>query len=107
LLYRIRTAADLADINNHPNDLDANFVMIDDVNTAAYMFTTAVIASDTSGSDEFHGTIFTGVFDGNGHTIINLTIDTLADADTSNDENKFLCLFGYIVTRGEVKNLGI
>ena len=48
----------------------------------------APIAPDTVNSSTYQGVGFTGSFDGNGHAIINLTIDTA----TGND---YLGLFGY------------
>ena len=65
-------------------------------------YITAVIAPDTSTSPGLQGTSFTGVFDGNGHVISNLTIDTEGAG------NDYLGLFGKIEGSGaEVKNLGI
>jgi hypothetical protein len=69
-----------------------------DVNLAGQTYTTAVIAPDIYNYNTlFNGTAFTGVFDGNDHSIINLTIDGGAN-------NDFLGLFGYI-DGGEVRNL--
>jgi hypothetical protein len=69
-----------------------------DVNLAGRTYSTAVIAPDTDNSNSgFQGTPFTGVFDGNDHKILNLTIDSGVI---------YLGLFGYIDT-GEVRNLGI
>ena len=66
-------------------------------------YTTAVIAPDadsmTPGS--FNGTYFSGVFDGAGHTISNLTIDT---AWARKD---FLGLFGAIHSDGQILNLRV
>ena len=66
-------------------------------------YTTAVIAPNTSGSyNNFQGTVFTGIFDGNDHTISNLSINNVADL------NGYLGLFGKISgSDAEVKNLGI
>ena len=72
-----------------------------DVNLAGMVYTTAVIAPDTDNSNyPFDGTAFTGVFDGNNHKIIGLTID---EAGPGYD---YMGLFGYI-DEGEVKNLGL
>ena len=65
-------------------------------------YTTAVIAPDTPDTNwYFNGIPFGGVFDGDGHTISNLTIDA-AGAD-----NAYLGLFGCIYYFGGVKNIGI
>ena len=64
-----------------------------DVNLAGLTYTTAIIAPE--------GSNFTGVFDGNDHKVINLTID---DGEAGKD---YLGLFGYIGEGGEVKKLGL
>ncbi|MHC4112103.1 MAG: GLUG motif-containing protein [Planctomycetota bacterium] len=72
-----------------------------DVNLAGMVYTTAVIAPDTDNSNyTFEGTVFTGVFDGNDHKILNLNID---DGGAGND---YLGLFGFI-NECVVRNLGI
>jgi hypothetical protein len=71
-----------------------------DVNLAGLIYSTAVIAPDVSSSLFHQGTKYTGVFDGNDHKIMNLTID---DGGADND---YLGLFGYI-DNGEVRNLGL
>jgi hypothetical protein len=51
---------------------------------------------------------FSGVFDGNRHVISNLTIDTLSDANGTNDDSNDLGLFGRIVgALAEVRDLGL
>lgn len=99
--YRIATPNDLNDIGNHPNDFNDCFILVNDINMAGFVYTTALIAPDTNSSVGFQGSPFTGLFDGNDHIIGNLTIDT-AGAD-----NGWLGLFGRIVGTAEVKNLGI
>jgi hypothetical protein len=72
-----------------------------DVNLTGRIYTTAVIAPDVNNFNApFDGNAFTGVFDGNDHKIINLTID---DGEI---HNNFLGLFGCI-DGGEVMNLGL
>jgi len=100
--YRIATAEDLNDIGNHVEDFNKCFILVNDVNMAGFMYTTAVIAPDLDNTNlRFDGTPFTGVFEGNDCNIINLTIDT-AGAD-----NEYLGLFGMIEDPGEVKNLAV
>jgi len=98
--YRIQSLADFDEFAAYPNYW-AGFTRLEtDVNLAGRTYTTAVIAPDTDSSTSwFQGTPFTGVFDGNDHKIVNLTINGGA-------VNDFLGLFGYI-DDGEVKNLGI
>ncbi|MHC4388539.1 MAG: hypothetical protein ACYSX1_08015, partial [Planctomycetota bacterium] len=84
--YRVATPNDLNDIGNHPNDWDAHFVLVNDINLAEYtgtQFTT--IGHWNSASDHYP---FTGVFDGNGHQVFNLTYE-------SNDVHK-IGLFRYV-----------
>ncbi|MHC4154875.1 MAG: GLUG motif-containing protein [Planctomycetota bacterium] len=100
--YRIATPADLNDIGNHIEDFNKHFVMISDINLAAYTYTTALIAPDTNSSiTGFQGTAFTGVFDGNNLTISKLTVDTMGAA------NDYLGLFGRIEQPGRVNNLTV
>jgi hypothetical protein len=77
--------------------------MIDDIDLAGYVFDKAVIAPDVNETNWwFDGTPFTGVFDGNDHTISNLTITG----------GRYLGLFGQlgswnVQALGEIKNLGV
>jgi hypothetical protein len=63
-----------------------------DPNLAGTTYTQAVIAPDTS-------TPFAGIFDGNGHTISNLTI-TASTQD-------YVGLFGHVGSGGQIHNLGV
>ena len=87
----------LDDFNDFAADANywAGFTRLEtDVNLAGMVYDRAVIAPDWDN-------VFTGVFDGNDHKIINLTI---SDGGADND---FLGLFGLIEEDGEVRNLGI
>lgn len=99
--YRIATPNDLNDIANHVEDYNKWFILINDINMAGFVYTTALIAADTSTSSGFQGTRFTGVFDGNHCNISNLTIDT---AGAGND---YLGLFGRIDQPAQVEDLYI
>jgi hypothetical protein len=78
--YQIATAADLIALGEDPNDYDKHFILTADIDLdpnlpGRKVFDKAVIAPDTdAGEDYFQGTGFTGVFDGNDHTISHLTI---------------------------------
>ena len=74
-----------------------------DPNMVPITYTTAVIAPYTNNSSyPYQDNPFKGIFDGDGHVISNLTIDT-AGAD-----NDYLGLFGQIDgSNAEVKNLGL
>ena len=99
--WRIKSLEDFNDFAADPNFWDDYTRLETDLNLAGLTYTTAVIAPDIDNSNYgFDGTPFTGVFDGNDHKILNLTID---DAGTGNDS---VGLFGYI-DGGEVSNLGL
>jgi len=63
--YLIATASDMNQIGAEPNDWSSHFLLVNDINLAKYS------------GEEFNiigtGIPFTGVFDGNGHTISNFT----------------------------------
>jgi hypothetical protein len=99
--YRIATAADLIALGETPADYDKHFVLVADIDLdpnlpGRKVFDRAVIAPETDDTGEwwFEGTDFTGIFDGNEHTISHMTIRG----------GGYLGLFGYL--SGEVRNLG-
>jgi len=99
--FIIATAEDLNDIGNHPEDFNKCFILVNNIDMAGFTYTTALIAHDISSNTYFQGPAFTGVFDGNGLAISNLTIDTVGM------DNDYLGLFGQIKAPGEVTNLSI
>ncbi len=101
--WLIQSLADFDAFAGDPNYWDDYISLQADIDLAGRpSYTTAVIAPDTSSSSWFQGTSFTGIFEGNGHVISNLTIDT---AGAGND---YLGLFGQIgYFSGGVKNLGL
>jgi GLUG motif-containing protein len=104
--YEIAEPNQLIYMSQHPEHWGLNFILTTDINmnlADPNTFTTALIAPDTNGMlYSFQGTAFKGVFDGNGHIISNLTIDT---AGVGND---YLGLFGQIDgSNAEIKNLGL
>jgi hypothetical protein len=105
--YQIADVNDLLALGGTPTDYNKCFILTADINMGGQVFTTAVIARDTySSNDIFDGNAFTGVFDGAGHKILNLTIDT------NGIGNDYLGLFGCISSnelqqKGKVRNLGI
>ena len=89
--YKIASACDLMELAGSTNDYYGKyFILTADIDIESYGFTTAVIAPN--------GYYFQGSFDGNGHTISNLKIDT------GGATNHYLGLFGYIYD-AEIKNL--
>jgi hypothetical protein len=81
--YEIRTAQDLVAINNY--DINAYYILVADIDMSGMVWSTAPI---------FH---FNGTFNGQGHTISNLTIEG----------GSCLGLFGEIMTNGVVTNLTV
>ncbi len=78
--YQIATAADLIALGETPADYDKHFILTADIDLdpslpGGRVLDRAVIAPNTNDVEgDFQGTPFTGVFDGNEHTISNLTI---------------------------------
>jgi hypothetical protein len=99
--YQIATAADLIALGETPEDYDKHFILTADIDLdpnlpGRKVFDRAIISPDTKDiEDGFQGTSFAGVFDGNGHTILHLTITG----------NAYLGLFGQL--GGQVENVGI
>ena len=106
--YQIADLEDWRELRDTPADWGCYFILTADIDLAGETGTTAVIAPDTDPQEGFQGTAFTGHFDGNGKSIHHLTIDTLADADSSNDSNGYLGLFGQcsraVIQRLSLKN---
>jgi hypothetical protein len=90
--YRIATAEDLNDIGNHEEDFDKDFILVNDVNLAAYTGTQFKIIGNST-------TKFTGVFNGNGHKVWNFT--------WTSSNRSGIGLFGYLDNGGQIKNLGM
>lgn len=106
--YLIGGTDDIIEMSNTPEDWEKHFLMTADVDMINCIFTTAVIAPDINTDSGLQGTPFSGVFDGNGFAISNLTIDTFSDSNVGNDDNGYLGLFGTIYgEQAEVKNLGL
>jgi hypothetical protein len=102
--YKIADADDLLELAAETNDYGAHFILTADIDLnpnlpGGQLFIAAAIANDINNSGcKFDGVAFTGVFDGAGHKISNLTINTCGAG------NDYLGLFGH-VTGGQVKNL--
>jgi hypothetical protein len=102
--YQIATAADLIALGETPADYDKHFILTADIDLdpnlpGRKVFDKAVIAPDTDSNDtysDFQGATFTGVFDGDGHTISHLTINGKAN----------LGLFGRLAI-GEIRDVGL
>ena len=100
--YLIVDANDLVAMGENIEDYDRHFKLVNDIDLAGHIFDKAVIAWDTDNTDRyFNGNSFRNVFDGNGHIIENLTIDT---GGAGNDH---LGLFGCLEEEAIIKDLGI
>jgi hypothetical protein len=97
--YQIATKADLLALAAATADYNNCFILTADINMGGQVFTTAIIAPDTSSSSGFQGTAFTGTFDGSGHKITGFTINANGGYGVG--------LFGKINSGGSVKNLGL
>jgi hypothetical protein len=105
--YQIATAEDLMLLGESPEDYDKHFILTDDIDLDPNLpdgkvFDKAIIAPmfPTIAYPYWQGTPFTGVFDGKGHTISNLTITG----------SSYLGLFGQLGKRktvAEVRNVSV
>jgi hypothetical protein len=87
-------------LSSTPDDWGKSFILTADIDLSGHIFDRAPIAPDNIPSSQvtsFDGTRFTGSFNGNGHTISNLTIVT-------EDGGDYLGLFGCI-QNAAIKNL--
>jgi hypothetical protein len=100
--YRIETAGQLESLIDHPELWDKHFLLSADLDLTGRTYTKALIAPDMDDirGNGFQGTTFRGTFDGQGHTIRNLTIHQ----DTRRD---YVGLFGMIAPPGRVQNLHV
>ncbi len=114
--YRIATAEHLVSIGSDPNLLGKHFILINDIDLdpnlpGGKVFTRAVIAPEPNIEKPFHGVVFTGSFDGDGHRIRNLDIVGEAVFDLrpfKPIKTAFnLGLFDRIGESGYVRNLGL
>jgi hypothetical protein len=97
--YQIATKTDLLALAADTNDYSKNFILTANIDLGGQVFATAIIAESNSPNGYYHGTIFTGVFDGNDHKITNFTIN--------GGTTCYLALFGFVGYGGQVKNLGV
>ena len=101
--YQIATAGDLIALGETPEDYVKHFILTADIDLdpnlpGRKVFDKAVIAPDMDPAKwDFQGTQFTGVFDGDGHTISNLQIKG----------GSHVGLFGCVASRAEVKDLSV
>jgi hypothetical protein len=97
--YQIASAADILELSAMPTDWNKHFVLMADINLAGLTFIQAPIAPSTSANWVFQGTSFTGVFNGDGHTISNLTVTATG--------KYYGGLFGCVGSGGQIHDLGM
>jgi len=98
--YLIATAEDMNEIGANPDDWDAYFLLTADINLADYTGTQFNIIGYFEKWDSPNNVSFTGIFDGDKHTISNFTYTT-TDTD-------YIGIFGYIDgTKAEIKDLNL
>lgn len=101
--YRIWTAEQMNAIGAHPDDWDKHFRLMADLDLSSFdggegRPAFRMIAPHTGSAEgEFQGTPFTGVFDGNGHTVSHLTIAG----------NGYVGVFGLLAPKAQVRDLGV
>jgi hypothetical protein len=103
--YQIATAEDLMLLGETPEDYDKHFILTADIDLdpnlpGRKVFDRAVIGSGIDADFRLIGTPFSGVFDGNGHTISHMMI-------TDEDVVGSVGLFALLSYGAQVKNLGI
>lgn len=96
--YQIYTAEQMNAIGANPNDWDKNFILMEDIDLSEYKSETFNIIGSYTDNSNNHP--FSGVFDGNGNTIKNLSY-------TSTDKD-YVGIFGYVSgTHANIKNLNM
>ena len=93
--YQIATAADLIALGETPDDYDKHFILTADIDLDPNLPGRKVFDGPVIGVDE--NNYFTGAFDGNGHTISNLTITGWL----------YVGLFGLSDFGAKISNLGL
>jgi len=103
--YQIANKEDILSLADARLDWDKSFILIADVDMGWTIFPNAIIAMNIATGDNildpFISAIpgFKGTFDGHGHTISHFIIN--------GNKNSYLGLFGYIESKGQIKNLGL
>jgi hypothetical protein len=103
--YQIATAQDLNELGDTHGDYNKHFILTSDIDLNpdlpnGRIYDRAVIAPDTNDVESlvwFHGTRFSGCFDGQGHEIRHLCVQG----------TDYLGLFGSITIEAKIVNLGL
>lgn len=100
--FLIYTAEELNMIGLYPCEWDKHFKLVADVDLSGHdgkddRPSFNIVGTGTGSFVSYPSAAFTGVLDGNGHTVSHLTITG----------GRFLGFVGRLTSRGEVKNLGV
>ena len=93
--YQIATAEDLMLLGDSSEDYDKHFILTADIDLDPNLPGRKVFDKAVLGGEDWPG--FTGVFDGNGHTISHLTLEGVG----------YLGLFGQSNSEAAISNLGL
>lgn len=109
--YLIKSKADLIELRNGVNGSSQHYKGEHFKQTADIDLTEGDGTFSGIGTDGYSSHIFGGIYDGDGHSISNLTINGLgADAKgkaSKANSTSFVGLFGYVENGGVIKNLTI
>ncbi len=95
--YKIGTADDWLELVNSSSDWSSSFILISDINLSEVSNLKPIAFDTDSRFFGFQGIAFSGIFDGNGHSIKDVSINMPNDF--------YIGLFGYIESGGEIRNL--
>jgi len=95
--YLIATAEDMNEIGANPADWDKHFLLTANIDLSALKGTSYNIIGYYLNEHSYR--LFTGAFDGNGHTMSNFTYSSTGVNEIG--------LFGIVGGNGEIKNLGL
>ncbi len=98
--FQISSADDLVNMGKHEENYYDCFVLTNDIDLSGQTFDNTLIAPDTGATaGMFHGSLFYGYLNGQGHSIDNLSIQSSAVG------KEYIGLFGAIGGFAEVRNL--
>lgn len=108
--YRIETASQLESLIDHPELWDKCFVLVADVDMSGRTYSMALIAPDANDTKSgYQGTPFSGVLDGRGHVIRNLTIigqgPPFGLVTKPKSTRNYVGLFGMVAPEGRIEKV--
>lgn len=93
--FQISTVADWQEFIATEDHWDSHFVLLNDIDFLGVILTP--VAPDTNTTGSFQGTPFTGVFDGQGHILRNVTIELPV--------RDYIGLFGFVGIGAQIRSL--